>query len=146
VLLVGLRGVGKTVLLDQIRADVETAGVCTVRIGAPEARSLPAIIAPQLRLMLLQLSLVAAAKDHARRALKALAGFAKSLKVKYQDIEVGFDVDPEPGLADNGDLEGDLTALLVEVGDTARSAGTAAVLFIDEPAIRHLPSRCLMIL
>jgi hypothetical protein len=61
-----------------------------------------------------------------------LAGFAKGLKVKYSDIEVGVDLDPEPGLADNGDLEGDLTALLEEVGLTARNANTAVVLFIDE--------------
>jgi len=132
VLLVGLRGVGKTVLLDQMRADAEASGISTVRIEAPESRSLPAIIAPQLRLALLQLSLISTAKEKSRRALRALAGFAKSLKIKYHDIEVGFDFDPEPGLADNGDLEGDLTVLLEEVGRAAQSAGTALVLFIDE--------------
>jgi hypothetical protein len=93
---------------------------------------LPSIIAPQLRLALLQLSLIGSAKDKAKRALRALAGFAKGLKLKYNDIEVGFDVDPEPGLADNGDLEGDLTALLEEVGRAAQSGATAVVLFLDE--------------
>jgi hypothetical protein len=132
VLLVGLRGVGKTVLLDQMRSDAEAAGVFTVRVEAPENRSLPAMIAPQLRLALLRLSLMESAREKARRALRALAGFAKSLKMKYQDIEVGFDLEPEVGLADNGDLEGDLTALLEEVGRAAQGAGTAIVLFIDE--------------
>jgi hypothetical protein len=61
-----------------------------------------------------------------------LAGFAKALKVKYNDIEVGLDLDPEPGLADNGVLETDLMALLEEVGLTARGAQTAVVLFLDE--------------
>ena len=132
VLMVGLRGVGKTVLLDRMRDDAEAGGIHTLRIEAPENRSLPAIIAPQLRQALLRLSRNARAKDLAQRALKGLAGFAKSLKVKYQDIEVGFDFEAEPGLADNGDLEHDLQALLEVAGDAAAAGGTALVIFIDE--------------
>jgi hypothetical protein len=131
-MLVGLRGVGKTVLLDQIRRDAEAEGIQTVRIEAPEDRSLPALLAPSLRLALLHLSKKEAARDYAIRGLRALAGFANKLKVTYADIEVGLDYDPEPGLADNGDLEGDLTALLQQVGGAARAAGTAVVIFIDE--------------
>jgi hypothetical protein len=93
---------------------------------------LPALLAPQLRLALLRLSSVDQAKDLATRALRGLAGFAEALKLKYGDIEVGLDLDPEPGLADNGDLEQDLQALLEVVGATARKARTALVLFIDE--------------
>lgn len=132
VLMVGLRGVGKTVLLDRMRYDAAESGAATLRIEAPESRSLPALLAPQLRLALLRLSRVEAAKNLAKRGLRALAGFAKALKFKYNDIEVGVDYDPEPGLADNGDLEADLTALLEEVGLAARSADTVVVLFIDE--------------
>lgn len=132
ILMVGLRGVGKTVLLDRMREDAESSGLQTVRIEAPENRSLPALLAPQLRMALLRLSRNARAKNLATRALRGLAGFAKALKVKYQDIEVGVDFDPEPGLADNGDLEHDLQALLEVVGETAQKAGTALVLFIDE--------------
>ena len=132
VLMVGLRGVGKTVLLDQVRKDADAAGIYTVRVEAPENRSLPALIAPQIRQALLRLDRVEAAKATARRALGALAGFARALKVKYQDIEVGVDYPPEPGLADNGDLEIDLTALLEQVGTAARAAGSAVVAFIDE--------------
>ena len=132
VLMVGLRGVGKTVLLEQMRMDAEATGVHTVRIEAPENRSLPALLAPQLRLALLRLSRVEAAKGLAVRGLQALAGFAKSLKVTYNDIEVGVDFDPEPGLADNGDLEGDLATLLEQVGNAAKMAQTAVVIFVDE--------------
>jgi len=132
VLMVGLRGVGKTVLLEQMRIDAEASGVYTVRVEVPENRSLPALLAPQLRLALLRLSRVDAAKDLAQRGLRALAGFAKALKVKYNDIEVGLDFPSEPGLADNGDLEGDLTTLLEEVGVAARKADTAVVVFVDE--------------
>ena len=131
-LMVGLRGVGKTVLLDAMRERAEAAGIHTVRIEAPEGRSLPAMLAPQLRTALLRLSRVEQAKDAARRGLRALAGFAKALKLKFGDIEVGLDLDPEPGLADNGDLEQDLTTLLETVGEAASGAGTALVLFIDE--------------
>src|SRR6266700_3392081 len=132
VLLVGLRGVGKTVLLDRMREKAEAAGIHTLRVESPESRSLPAILAPQLRQALLRLSRNAKAKDFAVRALRGLAGFAKSLKMKFKDIEVGFDFDPEPGLADNGDLEHDLQALLEATGAAAKKADTALAMFIDE--------------
>jgi hypothetical protein len=131
-MLVGLRGVGKTVLLDRIRLDAEASGIHSVRIEAPEGRSLPALLAPQLRQALLRLSQVKAAKEFAVRGLRALAGFASKLKVTYNDIEVGFDYEPEPGLADNGDLEHDLQALFEQVGLAAQAARTVLAIFIDE--------------
>ena len=136
-LMVGLRGVGKTVLLDRMRNDAEGAGIHTLRLEAPEGRSLPALLAPELRLALLRLSRNEKAKRLAQRGLRALAGFAKALRVKYADIEVGIDLEPEAGLADNGDLEQDLPALLEAAGAAAREAGTALVLFIDE--LQYVP-------
>ena len=130
--MVGLRGVGKTVLLDRMREDAEAVGIQTLRVEAPESRSLPAILAPQLRQALLRLSRNEKAKDLAQRALRGLAGFAKGLKFKYDDIEIGFDFEPEPGLADNGDLEHDLQALLEAAGAAAQKAGTALSMFVDE--------------
>lgn len=132
VLMVGLRGVGKTVLLDRMRTDAAGQGFQTMRIEAPEGRSLPAMLAPQFRQTLLQLSRYQQAKNLAERALRGLAGFAKALKVKFHDIEVGMDLDPEPGLADNGDLEHDLQALLEAVGAAAKAANNAVVMFVDE--------------
>lgn len=132
VLLIGLRGVGKTVLLDRLREDAERAGIHTLRIEAPENRSLPGMLLPQLRLALIRLSRVKQAEDYTKRALQALAGFAKALKVKYQDIEVGIDFEPEPGLADNGDLEHDLHELIAAAGEGAKAAGTVLAMFIDE--------------
>jgi len=132
ILMVGLRGVGKTVLLDRMRDDAEATGIHTLRIEAPEGRSLPALLAPELRVALLRVSRNEQAKALGERALRALAGFARALKVKFHDIEVGVDFDPEPGLADNGDLEHDLAMLLEAVGAAAQRAGTALVLFIDE--------------
>jgi hypothetical protein len=132
VLLVGLRGVGKTVLLDRVRAEAEAGGIHTIRVESPEKKSLPALLAPQLRLELLRLSKLEKAKELATRGLSAIAGFVKGLKVKYHDIEVGLDVAPTAGLADNGDLEQDLLALFEAVGEAAKAAETAVVLFIDE--------------
>jgi hypothetical protein len=136
-LMVGLRGVGKTVLLDRMREDAEASGLQTLRIEAPEDRSLPAMIAPQLRQALLKLSRNEKAKAFAQRALRGLAGFAKALKFKYEDIEIGFDFDPEPGLADNGDLEHDLQALLEAAGAAAAEADTALAIFVDE--LQYVP-------
>ena len=81
---------------------------------------------------MIRLTKRARARELARRALRGLVGFAGALKVKYQDIEVGLDLDPEPGLADNGDLELDLPALLEAVGRACRTADTGLALFIDE--------------
>ena len=130
--MVGLRGVGKTVLLDRIREEAEAAGIHTLFVEAPEDRSLPAMLAPRLREALLKLSRHEKARDLAQRALRGLAGFAGALKMKYEDIEVGLDFAPEPGLADNGDLEQDLTELLMAAGTAARETGTALSLFVDE--------------
>ncbi len=131
-ILVGLRGVGKTVLLERIRANAEAAGALALRIEAPENRSLPAMLAPQLRLALIRLSRMERAKALAERGLRALAGFAGALKVTYSDIEVGLDFEREAGLADNGDLASDLQDLMVAAGRAAQAAGTVLVLFIDE--------------
>lgn len=132
VLMVGLRGVGKTVLLDRMQHAAVETGIQTLSIEAPEGRSLPALLAPELRLALLRLSRNERARDRAQRALRALTGFARGLKLKYGDIEVGYDLEPEPGLADNGDLEHDLLALLEAAGEAAREGEAALALFIDE--------------
>lgn len=131
-LLIGLRGVGKTVLLDWARGAAVQAGVEAISIEAPEGRSLPAMLGPQLRKALLRLSTKERASDYAKRALGALAGFAAALKVKYQDIEVGIDVESIPGLADNGSLELDLTDLLEASGLAAQAESSALAIFVDE--------------
>ncbi|VVT04706.1 AAA family ATPase [Sphingomonas sp. EC-HK361] len=135
-ILYGLRGVGKTVLLSAIRDAAEAEGMAVVAIEAPENRSLPGILVPALRAALLRLDRVKQASAGVKRALSALAGFAK-LKVKYDDLEVALDFASEPGLADSGDLEADLADLIVAVGEAARERGTAVVLAIDE--LQYVP-------
>jgi len=131
-ILYGLRGVGKTVLLNRIRMDAEERGIACVRMEAPEHRSLPALLAPALRSALLRLNRGKTRKDSLLRGMRALASFAKALKVKYQDIEFSIDVEPEIGLADSSDLDTDLADLLETLGRAASERATALALFIDE--------------
>lgn len=131
-LFVGLRGVGKTVLLTRIAQQAEERGFIVVTIEAPEKRSLPALMVPPLRTALLKLDRIAATGDIAKKALRALGGFVSAMKLKYQDIEFGVDLGREPGTADSGDLEHDLIDLFVEVGRAAKEKRTAVALFIDE--------------
>ena len=133
----GLRGVGKTVLLNRIRQDAEAHGIYAVRMEAPEDRSLPALLAPAIRSVLVRLSRLEAAKAGAHRALRTLAGFVSALKIKFQDIEIGMDVEPEKGTADSGDLINDLTELIAVLGKAAAEKKTAIVLFIDE--LQYVP-------
>ena len=130
-ILYGLRGVGKTVLLNKMKVEADAQGFSTAWIEAPENRSLPAMLGPVLRGTLLKLDRIKSTRDSAKRALRALAGFAK-LKVTYGDVAFGIDLEPEAGLADSGDLDTDLGELLVAVGEAAKDRGTALVLFVDE--------------
>lgn len=131
VILYGLRGIGKTVLLRKIRLDAEARGIVTVVAGSPEGWSLPALLIPPLRLALMKLGRTEAANDSVRRALRALAGFA-NLKTRFGDLDVALDLERESGLADSGDLGLDLAELLIAVGEAAVERDTAIVLFIDE--------------
>jgi hypothetical protein len=136
-ILVGLRGVGKTVLLNRLRNDAEASGHFPIWIEVPEDRSLPGILAPALRAGLLKLDRMAGAVDTAKRALRALAGFIGAMKLKYGDVEVGVDLEAEAGLADTGDMEVDLADLLEAAGAAARERKTALVLFLDE--LQYVP-------
>lgn len=137
VLMVGLRGVGKTVLLGRIADHARRQQAQILLIEAPEQRSLPACLAPELRQALLRLSLTERSRDLAQRALRGLAGFVKNLRLRYQDIELRLDIEPEPGLADSGDLEPDLAQLVALAGEAAKAAGTSLVLLIDE--LQYVP-------
>lgn len=131
-ILVGLRGVGKTVLLNRVQLEAEARGILGARLEAPEDRSLPGLLAPAMRAALVRLDRVRAASAAGKKAMRALAGFISAMKVKFHDVEVALDVDPEAGLADSGDLDVDLADLLVTVGEAARERSTAFALFIDE--------------
>ncbi|MDE2975707.1 MAG: ATP-binding protein [Gemmatimonadota bacterium] len=131
-LMVGLRGVGKTVLLNRIFLDADGRGFECVLIEAPEDRSLPGALAGPLNSALVRMSRGAAAKEPARRARRALAGFVGAMKLTFDDIAFSLDLEKEEGVADSGDLDTDLTVLLQVAGEAARARATALVLFVDE--------------
>lgn len=131
-LLTGLRGVGKTVLLNEIERQARAAGYRTVAIEAHEDKPLGPLLAPYLRSLLYELDRMAGAGDKVKRGLRVLRGFLGALKITYADVELGLDVDPERGSADSGDLQIDLPDLLVAVGEAAEERASAVALFIDE--------------
>ena len=88
-LIVGLRGVGKTVLLNRLNQDAEVKGITTLMLEAPERKSLPALLAPALRTAILKLDRLAAGGELAKKALRGLGSFIQAMKVKYADVEVG---------------------------------------------------------
>ncbi|MEQ1499625.1 MAG: ATP-binding protein, partial [Novosphingobium sp.] len=126
----GLRGVGKTVLLNKIEQKAEENGYLTSFIEAPEDRKLVDLLYPKIHQVLRKLSIVEAAKVATHSAMRALRSFAGAFKLNVGDFE--FSVDPEPGIADSGNLEYDVTELFLKVGEAARAAGRGWTLLIDE--------------
>ena len=136
-MLLGLRGVGKTVLLNKIEEMAESAGHVTSFIEAPEGRPLSELLVPKLNQVLRKLSVTEQAKAKAHQALRALRSFASAFKLSYGDATLS--VDPEAGVADSGDLESDLAELFLRVGEAAKAAGKAWTLLIDE--VQYLRSK-----
>lgn len=131
-LLTGLRGVGKTVLLNEIERLAKAGGYHIIAIEAHEDKALGPLVAPHLRSLLFELDRVAGAGDKAKRGLRVLRSFLGALKVTYKDVTIGLDIDPEQGAADSGDLEIDLPNLLVAVAEAAEERQTAVAMLIDE--------------
>ncbi|QDK34124.1 ATP-binding protein [Sphingomonas sp. IC081] len=129
-MLLGLRGVGKTVLLNKIEQIAEERGYLTSFIEAPEDRKLVDLLYPKIHQVLRKLSLVEAARTSTHNALRALRSFASAFKISVGDFEVS--VDPEPGVADSGNLEYDITELFLKVGEAAKAASRGWALLIDE--------------
>ena len=132
ILLTGLRGVGKTVLLNEIDRLAAKAGYRTVVVEAHEDKSLAALLVPPLRKLLFELDRVAGAGDKAKRGLTVLKSFMNGVKLTMGGFEVGLDIDPERGAADSGDLESDLPNLFVAVAEAAEERHLPIALLIDE--------------
>lgn len=131
-LLTGLRGVGKTVLLNEIKRMADGDGYRTIAIEAHEGKALGSLIAPYLRSLLYDLDRIAGAGDKVKRGLAVLRSFIGALKVTVGDVSIGLDIDPEKGSADSGDLEIDLPNLFVAIGEAAEDRNSAVAIFIDE--------------
>jgi hypothetical protein len=128
-MLLGLRGVGKTVLLNELDRVAEHLGYLTIQLEAPEDRSLAQMLVPPLRGVLYKLSGSEKAKILATRGLRVLQGFASVFKASVGGVEFGM---AEPGVADSGNLENDLPELLLLVAEAAKAAGKPVAILIDE--------------
>jgi len=131
-LLVGLRGVGKTVLLNEISRISEESGYKSIFVEAHERKSLSSLLLPPLRQLLFQLDRIENISKKVKRGFSVLKSFMNGVKMKVNDIEISLDIDPEVGTADSGDIESDLPALLVAIAEAALDRNTAVAIIIDE--------------
>lgn len=138
-LLTGLRGVGKTVLLNEIEARARGQQYRTISIEAHEDKPLGALITPHLRTLLYDLDRMAGFSDKVKRGFAVLRAFVGAIKIEYQDVTIGLDVEPERGSADSGDIEVDIPNLFVAIAEAAADRGSAVGVFIDE--VQYLTSK-----
>ena len=138
-ILTGLRGVGKTVLLAEIRRIAEGDGYAVVFIEAHEGKTLAEMLIPPLREILFSFNQIENAKQLASRGLRVLKSFLSAIKVTIEGVTFGLGVEPEAGVADSGDLEADLPRLLEVIAEAAQAAGRPILLLIDE--IQYLESK-----
>jgi hypothetical protein len=131
VLVVGLRGTGKTVLLNEIEGQAIRLGFKTMALETPEDKPLPLILLPHLRKMFLDLG-QGNDSSAVKAGLRIFRSFLEGLKKRYGDIEISFAGESAAGAADSGDLAADLTAVLVALGEAAVARNTAIAIIIDE--------------
>lgn len=134
ILLTGLRGVGKTVLLNEMeRVAKEKYAYETMFLELREESSISLQLIPKLKNLLYKLSLSHNISDKARRAIAVLKSFISGIRVKTDSgVEYGIDIDPESGSADSGDISIDMPNLLVAVAEAALEHNTCIAIFIDE--------------
>jgi AAA ATPase domain len=127
---VGLRGVGKTVVLNKVQKLAQEQSYQNIYIEAYDDIQLADQLVKGLRPVLLKLDRLAGAQEAAKKALRVLRGFASAFHVNVFGIELG--VAPEEGVADTGDLANDLPELMLAVGEAAAAQQTAVALILDE--------------
>jgi hypothetical protein len=132
ILLNGLRGVGKTVLLNEIERIAKNSGYETIALEAHEGKGLAMLMAPALKKLLFELDRLASAGHKAKQALAVLKNFASGLKLKVGEIEIGLSAEAAKGTADSGDLENDLPNLLVSVAEAAEERKMPVAILVDE--------------
>jgi hypothetical protein len=131
----GLRGVGKTVLLNRFVEMARREGYQAAFMEADENSDFIEMLAAQLRPVLFELDRMANVTATVKRALRIFKSF--TLRVGLNGLSLNFGVDPERGMADSGDLNVDLTTLFVAIAEAARDQSVAVLIAIDE--VQYLP-------
>lgn len=129
----GLRGVGKTVLLGRFRATALESDwvVVELEVSKHDDDQFRRELASRLRTALFQLSPKARWGDRMKHAAAVLKAFTLHLDAAG-GLSAGIDVEAAEGLADHGDLALDLTDVLVALGEAAADSGRGVVLLLDE--------------
>ncbi|HXE43755.1 MAG TPA: ATP-binding protein [Conexibacter sp.] len=124
----GLRGVGKTVLLNRFSETAEALGLAVAFLEATDDDDFRRALATRLRTVLLKLD-----RGKASRAVKRALGALESFTYQLPDgSTLSLNISALAGVADSGQLTDDLTDLLIAVGEAARDRNTGVVLMIDE--------------
>jgi hypothetical protein len=126
----GLRGVGKTVLLNRFASEAEDAGWGTGYVELRGRGPLRPVLAQIATQVAHSLARGRGVKERLRRSLAVISSF--SVTAMPAGITFKIEVDPMPGRGDSGQLDVDLQDVLVELGETARAAGGGVVFFFDE--------------
>ena len=129
-MMLGLRGVGKTVLLNTVYNMAEDENYFTIKIEAPESGDFASRCIPELKRILLRLSTQEKLRHKLQLAGAALRNFASVFKLSYEGFEFG--ATPEPGIADTGDFETDFSEMMRLVLLAAKDANRQVALFVDE--------------
>ena len=129
-MLIGLRGVGKTVLLKYLAESARRDGVIPLMIEVREPESAVEELAVRLKEVLSSIDFSCKVKSSVNFAFSALRNFVKSLSVNIG--EFGVTVEAAPGIGDTGNMEFDLSEVLKAAARAAREADTAIGLYIDE--------------
>lgn len=130
-LVTGLRGVGKTVLLTRFEELAREGGWTTVEAEITKSSEFGDRMANLVRRALLQLAPRARWKERAARAAAVLRSFQVTAGPDG-GVTAGFDVEPAEGFADSGRLDDDLTDVFVALGEAAQEHGTGVAFLIDE--------------
>jgi len=132
-MIIGLRGTGKTVLLHQISKLAENEDYQTAFVEAHEKKSLSELLLPELRRVLFSLD-AGKISTKVKQAFRVLKSFVSSFKlnIRLQEIDFGVGIEPEKGIADSGDLESDLAQVFIALGEAAKDRNTSVAIIIDE--------------
>lgn len=130
-LITGLRGVGKTVLLGAFERRAQERAWAIVRDEISRDDQFPARASDLVRAALFQLAPRERWRDRASRAARALRSFGLTVSPDG-GVTASLDVEPLEGVADSRDFGRDLADLLVALGEAAAEQGTGVVFLIDE--------------
>lgn len=137
ILMTGLRGVGKTVILNELVKLAEELGAIPVYIEATADSTLSELLASELKKLFFELSRMAGAREKVKKGLVVLRNFIGTVHINIGDI--GLDIEPYAGIADSGNIETDLSDLFESVAEAAREKEKAVLLLVDE--VQYLPKK-----